>query len=210
MEIFVFPTTSADFLKVVTDVKAQSPDFVLFAGDLSDVEAFVKEAARQQFHPKGFSFSVGPSLPRFSGFQGVGNLASYLLGSTQWSPEANLASDDRYRGSKNFAKIFWDRYFTPAHYLPAGAVASGIVIEKALKKACGLVPAKVREELLRLSLKSFYGPISFNKQGLNVGKPIYTIQLQPQSAGTTPMKEVILHPFSTGQVVWPFPGFIGQ
>ncbi len=197
------------FSKIVTQLAEKAVDFVLFAGDLADAENFVKESAKQEFHPKGFSFSVGPSLPRFSSPQGAGPFAAFMLGSTQWTPAADIQGQDRFHSAKAFAGAFWNRYFSAANYLSAGAVATGLSFEDAIVRAGSLAPEFVRQKLAEQEIATFYGPIAFDKQGLNVQKPIYTIQLQPARTELGKMIEVLvlLNPKSPGKVVWPFPGF---
>jgi branched-chain amino acid transport system substrate-binding protein len=48
----------------------------------------------------------------------------------------------------------------------------------AIQNAGSLDREKVRSALAALDVTTFYGPIRFNDKGLNVSKPMVTIQIQ--------------------------------
>lgn len=195
----VYPATTVDFAPHVERLKALNPDYLVFAGDFADAVSFVREAARQRFAPLGLAFSVGPSLPAFYAAKGLGSLATNLIGPTQWTEAASPAARD-------FAKRFWDRYNEKASYVSAGAAATGAVFVDALTRAGRVDPWAVRAALASTELEGFYGPIRFDARGLNVTKPVYTIQLQSGQDGV--VREVIVWPGVLGErAVWPFPGF---
>jgi branched-chain amino acid transport system substrate-binding protein len=158
------------------------------------------------FNVSGMSFAVGPSIPQF--VQAVGPLAANLFGPAQWIPQLPALGYDRFGTASNFAADYYQRYNLDASYLSAGAVASGLTFEDAIKRAGSIDRLKVRDAIAATQLYTFYGLIQFNSQGINANKPLVTFQLQQCPIGLT---NIILNPKDLvaqgATAVWPFPGW---
>jgi branched-chain amino acid transport system substrate-binding protein len=53
-----------------------------------------------------------------------------------------------------------------------------LAFQYALEKAGSLDPQKVRDALAALDVMTFYGPITFDKRGVNMTKPMVVQQIQ--------------------------------
>ena len=60
-----YPNTSTDLRAPLTETKAKNPDLFLNSGHLQESVAIMQQAKELGFNPKGFGFSVGPSIPDF-------------------------------------------------------------------------------------------------------------------------------------------------
>ena len=66
----------------------------------------------------------------------------------------------------------------PPVYQAASATAAALALHLAIEAAGSIDTGAVRAALRGLSADTFYGPISFDDRGVNVGKPMGTIQVQ--------------------------------
>jgi branched-chain amino acid transport system substrate-binding protein len=62
----------------------------------------------------------------------------------------------------------------------ADGTAACLAFQYAIEKAGTLDPAKVRDALASLDVMTFYGPITFDKRGVNMTKPMIVQQIQNQ------------------------------
>ncbi|MCX6123883.1 MAG: ABC transporter substrate-binding protein [Proteobacteria bacterium] len=195
-----------NFAAITSALAVADADLFVMAGDLWDSMAAVRAAKAQGFMPYGFAFSVGPSVPFFATAMGLGGDANHLIGATQWSPAAQLQGSDRYGTSEAFSSAFWDAYNARPSYLSAGAYATGLTYENAIRRAGTLDASSVRAALAATDYETFYGRIRFNENGLNETKPIYTIQLVVEGSK---VQERLLWPLNAAGVnpIWPFPGW---
>jgi len=72
------------------------------------------------------------------------------------------------------------------------------VVSTELSVKLGLEVEKVREELLRMKVETFYGIIGFDRTGKIVTKPMAVIQIQGG-------KPVTVYPFREAEPVYPKP-----
>lgn len=200
----VYIAGHGNFAAIVAAAKASGVDYFVVAGDLTDSMALVREAKAQNFMPLGLAFSVGPSVPLFASPMGLGPDANHMIGATQWTPAASIYGADHFESAASFAAHFDAAYHARPSYLAAGAYATGLVYENALRRANSLDPAALRHALMATDYETFYGPIKFSDQGLNEGKPLYTIQLHVDGAT---VQERLLWPPAGSVATWPFPGW---
>ena len=87
-------------------------------------------------------------------------------------------------------------------YQAASATAAALALHLAIEAAGSTDTGAVRAALRALSADTFYGPISFDERGVNVSKPMGTIQVQdgeivvvaPDAAATG----VLQYPYGDG------------
>jgi len=181
------------------------PDVLVHTGHLPEAVALVQVAKEMAYLPKGFAFSVGPAMPQFA--TQLGRDAENMLGAAMWTPGQNEAGHDRFVRPQEFVKVFWDRFSAQPSYLAAGAMACGVVLEDAVRRADSISGEAVRDALRATNFPTFYSRVAFDSRGLNVGRPLVSIQLQPGEGG---LRQVPLWPrdlAGESQAVWPFPGW---
>jgi YVTN family beta-propeller protein len=176
-------------------------DLCLVTGHQSESVEAVLEAKKSGFKPRGFAFSVGPSLAIFrSQVLSRGASPEHLFGAAQWTNKVPVLGQDLFVTPIRFAEAFFERFSMKASYFSAGAFACGLVLHEAIRKADSSDGTKVAETIRNLDLETFFGEIRFDELGINSSKPMYTIQLRFNG---NDFDEVILWPPSGA--VWPRP-----
>lgn len=200
--VLVHPHGHADFGALFRAL-AGDADGLLFmhAGHLPEAIAVAEAAHAATFAPLGFAFSVGPAVPSFRAR--LGRRCVGFLGSTQWIPADQGCAHDRYESAAVLAATFAARYSKEISYFAASAVGCGITYEDAIRRAGARHPGAIRDALATTDLRTSFAHIQFDHRGLNVDKPMITIQLQELAGRIT---EVPLLPQSApdSRVLWPF------
>ncbi len=181
------------------------PDVFVQTGHLAESIALVEVAKTLNFVPQAFAFSVGPAFPQFA--TALGDAALNMFNSAMWSAVQREFGHDRFVRPEDFARRFFERFSKQPSYLAAGAVACGIVLEHAIRKAGSKAGAAVSNALRLTNLDTFYSNIQFDSRGLNVNRPLITIQLQKIEGEVV---HVALWPqrVASGKpAIWPFPGW---
>ncbi|HEU5423139.1 MAG TPA: amino acid ABC transporter substrate-binding protein [Nitrolancea sp.] len=193
-----YPNASTNLTAPLTEAKGKNPDLLLNSGHLEESVAIMQQAHQLDLNPLGYGFSVGPSLPDFQST--LKNDANYVFGGTQWTPQLTYNADDLFKSPANYAKLFQQRFGAEPPYQAAESTAGGVTFVKAIEKAGSVDPKKVRDALAGLSFTSFYGPIKFDAQGMNVTKPMAVEQWQNGQKQTVWPQDV-----AAAKPMWPTP-----
>lgn len=204
--VVVYNHLQEDFTKELQAIKSISPDLFFNTGHLSESIDIVNKAAELKFCPKGFAFSVGPTVPKFRSV--LGHKANALFGSAQWNPFVKLVGHDQFITPERFAKRFFERFSMQSSYFSAGGFACGIFFEEAIRSVDSFDPDQLIPALRNTKIESFFAGIELDERGLNNKKPIITIQVQKTDTGE--LEEIPIHPptlVKETEVIWPFPGW---
>jgi branched-chain amino acid transport system substrate-binding protein len=170
------PNQTTDVSSALTKIKPKNPDVIIGSVHLSEGIAIVKQSAELGIKPMVFGETVAPPTPDFA--TTLAASAEGVLGSTQWTQKTG--GSERFFGTasdyaKTFAAQFGGRQPT---YHNAEATAACLAIALAVQKAGTTEPDRVRDEMSTLDTASFFGPIKFNANGMNVTKQMGVIQIQ--------------------------------
>src|SRR6266511_947137 len=195
-----YPNASTDLRAPLTETKGKNPDLFLNSGHLQESVAIMQQAKELGFSPKGFGFSVGPSIPDFeTTLKGDSNA---VMGGTQWTPALKYQGDDLFKTPEAYNTLYKQTFGYEPAYQSAESTACGIAFIKAIEKAGTTDPDKVRDEIAKLNFTSFYGQIKFDERGINVTKPMAVEQWQGSKRVTVWPADV-----AEGKAVWPFPSW---
>ncbi len=195
-----YPNASTDLRAPLTETKGKNPDLFLNSGHLQESVAIMQQAKELGFSPKGFGFSVGPSIPDFeTTLKGDSNA---VMGGTQWTPALKYQGDDLFKTPEAYNALYKQTFNYEPAYQSAESTACGIAFVKAIEKAGSIEPDKVRDEIAKLNFTSFYGQIKFDERGINVTKPMAVEQWQGSKRVTVWPADV-----AEGKAVWPFPSW---
>nr|QNO55615.1 hypothetical protein JLLEDACL_00014 [Methanosarcinales archaeon ANME-1 ERB7] len=186
-----------DLSSILSDLKDDSPNMVLFSAPFGEALSFVKTAKAVGLSPKMFGIIVAPCDPAF--VEQLGKDADYIFGPCQWT--SNLPYDGPVFGSsEDYARLFRDKFGKEPEYHSAAATACGVTYQLALEKASSLDREDVRDALGSLDAMTFYGRIKFNEQGRDIYNPMVAIQVQRG-------KRVTVWPehLATGSAIYPTP-----
>lgn len=207
MGVYQLDHLTSDFESLVKETKVLNPDVLAITGHLPESISAVKDLRRMGLTPKAIVFSVGPGFPQFA--QQLGSASENLSGASMWSHSQTSFGHDRYILPQHFADHFFDRFSKKVSYLAAGAFACGLVYEEAIRRANSVDPSMVIKALSKpdFIFETFYSRIEFNRKGLNINRPLLTVQLQSDGKD---VRQVALWPpelASEGEFRWPFPGW---
>ncbi len=166
--------SSADFNTILTKVKAKAPDALLMAGHTEGGINLVQQAKELNVNVKMISLTVGPSEADFR--KSLGKDAEYIFGVASWSPQMNFKGII-FKNTKEFVKIFKEKYKYDPDYHNASAVAELAVFKSAIERAGTLDPQKVRDAIAKTKIETIYGPVEFNPNGQIKGSSV-VLQIQ--------------------------------
>ncbi len=193
VEIFPGDPTPDDIAAVMGKLSEVEAEVFIGAGHYSDSVEMLKTAATLGYAPNAMVLTVGPVDPDLRIDSGTNT--DGLLGSTQWEP--TMAYRGPYFGSAlEYAEYYESLWGEPPVYQAASSTASALALQMAIENAGTLDTDAVRSALQSLDLETFYGPIRFDGRGVNVAKPIGTVQVQntqvvvvaPASAATAELE----------------------
>jgi branched-chain amino acid transport system substrate-binding protein len=197
-----YPANAADMSAPLTAIKSLRPDILIGSGHLQESLLIMKQAQTLGVNLKFFGFTVGPTTPDF--VKSLGPAAEDVFASSQWTPDVKY-SGPLFGSAQNFAKIFDTRYGFVPDYHAAQSAAGGLTLQLAIEKAGTLEPQKVRDALAGLDVTTFYGRIKFNAQGLDVYKPMVTVQIQHGQAVTVWPADI-----ASAKAVYPTPAWTAR
>lgn len=187
------PSGATDVSSALTKIKPKAPDVIFSSAHLVEAIAVVKQAGELGLEGVAFAETIAPPTPDF--VKALGGAAEGVLGSTQWTP--NTAGKDKWFGtSHDYATRFEQMFGRKPEYHNAQATAACLALIVAAERAGSTDPAKVREELAKLDEATFFGPLKFNPQGMNVAKSMSVVQVQggrpvavwPKQSAEAPLK----------------------
>jgi branched-chain amino acid transport system substrate-binding protein len=204
LEILAFekyPGQTPDLTALFTKFRELNPDLLVGGGHFNNAAVFVKTAKALNWSPKAIIMTVGPSNPAFA--KEMGADAEYVWGATQW--ESAMTWKDEYFGTaEQYAARFKAKYPDDpgVNYQNAESTAAGLVLQLAIERAGSLETDKVRDELAKTDIVTFYGPVKFDETGKNIGKPMGAIQIQKGKIIPIAPAEV-----AAGQPIYPAPAW---
>lgn len=149
-----------DFTPLLTRVKSERPDAVLFVSYLADATLLMRQSKEIDLNPKVFAAGgAGFSLPDF--LKGAGDTGEYTISVTQWTPDA------KWTGSREWAERFRARWnYEPSYHSVQAYVSLKIVVD-AIERAGSTDRTAVRDAIRTSNLDSVFGPIHFSDVGQN-------------------------------------------
>jgi branched-chain amino acid transport system substrate-binding protein len=189
------PNQTTDVSAALTKIKPKNPDVIVGSVHLSEGIAIIKQATELGVRPSGgFAETVAPPTPDFA--KTLAGSAEGVLGSTQWTTKT-AGSEKHFGSAADYATTFKAQYAgREPTYHNAEATAACLALVLAVEKAGSTDPDKVRDALAGLDTPSFFGPIKFTPQGMNVTKQMGVIQIQngkavavwPKDSAEAPLK----------------------
>ena len=171
-----YPTGTPDFSTLLATIKDRKPDILIAGGYTGDMIQLMRQSAELKLTVPLTGFLLGPTVPGF--IDSLRRDAEYLLEPVQWS--ANMNRRDQLFGwtAGQYAKLFQKEVGYFPDYHPPQSSAAILVYYHALRKAQSLDPQKVRAQIAKTNIQTFYGPVRFNAKGQNIAKSMAVIQVQ--------------------------------
>jgi len=171
-----YPKGNTDFSALLTKVKAANPDVLAAATYFDDAVALTRQMKELNVNPKMFGVTVGGDLPEF--YDTLKQNAEYIYGATQW--EHTLPYPGNHEYFEAYKKDFGHE---PSYHSTAG-YAGCLIYAEAVKRANGLDADKVREQLLKLEMRTPFGDYKVEADGFQVAHKMVTFQWQKEKKVT--------------------------
>ncbi len=155
-----YPKGNTDFSALLVKIKAANPDVIAASTYFDDAVAITRQMKELNVNPKMFGVTVGGDLPKF--YDLLKQNAEYVYGSTQW--EAGLP----YPGQKEFVDSYQRKFGHEPVYHSAAGYAGCIIYAEGVRRAGTLDSDKVREQLLKLETRTFFGDYKVDADGFQI------------------------------------------
>ena len=169
------PFGADDVDDLITDLAALEPDIFVGGGHYEDAVLFLRSAQELDFRPDAVLITVGPTNPQL--VSDIGSGAEGVLGPTLWAP-AMAYEGESFGTASAYADTYEGLWGEPPIYQAAGSTAAALALHLAIETTGSLDTDAVRDALRDLDIDTFYGPIRFDERGVNVAKPMGTVQVQ--------------------------------
>ena len=166
-----YPKGNTDFSALLVKIKAANPDVIAAGTYFDDAVAITRQMKELNVNPKMFGLTVGGDLPEF--YDLLKQNADYIYGSTQWDESLP------YPGQKEFLAAYKAKFKgqEPSYHTAAG-YAGCLIYAEAVKKAGTLDADKVREQLLKMEIKTAFGDYKVEPDGFQIAHKMVMLQWQ--------------------------------
>lgn len=172
-----------NFEKFISEFKKAVPDIFIGCGHFFDAIRYVQISKKLDFSPKAFVLTIGPTNPKF--IEILKTDANNIICSIQWSPVMNykdntLMNSGMFKSPQDYVaryKQYTGQNLVPS-FIAAESTAAGLALQVAIQRAGSIDPEKVLEQLRKLDITTFFGPIKFDPTGKNVGNYMGVMQIQ--------------------------------
>ena len=192
-----YPKGNTDFSALLTKIKAVNPDVIAAATYFDDAVALTRQMKELHVNPKMYGVTVGGDLPEF--YDTLKGNAEYIYGATQWEPVLN------YPGNKEWFESYKAEFKHEPSYHSAAGYAGCLIYAEAVKRAGSIEADKVREQLLKLEMRTMFGDYKVDQDGYQLAHKMVTFQWQKE-------KKVVVWPddLAQGKILFPTPPWTGR
>jgi branched-chain amino acid transport system substrate-binding protein len=174
-----------DHSATLSQIKSLAPQWIFVTGYINDLLLVRKQMVDQEMKATVVTMIAGPAYQDF--IESAGQTAENITSASWWHPAEQYVGKDIFGTTSNFVKLFRDKYKADPDYGQASAAVCGALFQIAIERAGSLDRDKVRDELAKLDVVTFFGPVKFGPNGqiTSLEPPVFQIQ------GTKP---VVLFP----------------
>jgi branched-chain amino acid transport system substrate-binding protein len=173
---------------------------IMGGGHFADTTTFAKQLYEKKINTSMIALLVAPPESKFAE---LGAACISVIGSSQWEPQAKYSPEAAKQAGKeyfgisaiDFTKSYQAKYEGEIpSYHSAGGYVAGLILQMAIAQAGSTDTAKVKAELDKMDVMTFYGDIKFDNtpkaHGLQLGHDMVFIQWQYDKQGKA-VKEVV-------------------
>ncbi|MEO8922615.1 MAG: amino acid ABC transporter substrate-binding protein [Caldimonas sp.] len=171
-----YAINSMDHSSSLTEIKALKPDWIFFTGYINDLILLRKQMADQRIDAPVVTMIAGPAYQEFIDATGAG--AENITSAAWWHPAVRYKGVGIFESTENYVKLFQAKYHSIPDYAQASASVAGELFQIAIEKAGSLDRKKVRDELAKMNVLTFWGPVRFGSDGQidSLEPPVFQIQ----------------------------------
>ena len=165
-----------DHSATLSQMKSLAPQWIFITGYINDLLLIRKQMVDQEMKAGVVTMIAGPAYQDF--IDSAGQSAENVTSASWWHPAERYAGKDIFGSTENFVKLFRDKYHSDPDYGQASAALCGALFQLAIERAGSLDREKVRDELAKLDVVTFFGPVKFGPNGQinSLEPPVFQIQ----------------------------------
>ena len=165
-----------DHSATLSQMKSLGPQWIFITGYINDLLLVRKQMVDQQMKAPVVTMIAGPAYQEF--IDAAGESAENVTSASWWHPAEQYVGKDIFGSTGNFVKLFKEKYKSEPDYGQASAAVSGALFQIAIERAGSLDREKVRDELAKLDIVTFFGPVKFGSNGQinSLEPPVFQIQ----------------------------------
>jgi len=165
-----------DHASALSQIKSIAPHWIFATGYMNDLILIKKQMADQGIEAPVVTMIAGPAYKEFVAALGKG--AENVTSAAWWHSAVRYKGKDVFGTTENFNKLFRDKYGIDPDYGEASAAASGVVLQLAIEAAGTTDKKAVRDQLAKMNVMTFFGPIKFGPTGQvdSLDPPVFQIQ----------------------------------
>jgi branched-chain amino acid transport system substrate-binding protein len=175
----LYPVGTMDHSAAMSAIKASSPDWIYVTGYTQDLILARKQMADLGVKAPIITMVAGPAYKEY--VDGLGPLANGVTSSSWWHHATNYKGIGVWPTTEAFYKEFVAAHKEDPDYIHASCGAAMDVLVAAIERAGSLDKNKVRDELAKTDVVTFYGPIKFSANGMNQVRDLPIIQVQDKA-----------------------------
>ena len=165
-----------DHAAALSQIKSLSPQWIFVTGYINDLILIRKQMVDQEMKQEVMTMIAGPAYQEF--IEAAGKSAENVTSASWWHPAEQYDGKDIFGSTANFVKLFKVKYNSEPDYGQASAALCGALFQMAIENAGSLDRDKVRDELAKLDVVTFFGPVRFGANGQinSLAPPVFQIQ----------------------------------
>jgi branched-chain amino acid transport system substrate-binding protein len=165
-----------DHSATLSQIKSLDPQWIFVTGYINDLLLVRKQMVDQELKAPVVTMIAGPAYQDF--IESAGQTAENITSASWWHPAERYEGKDIFGTTENFVKLFHDKYKSDPDYGQASAAVCGALFQIAIERAGSLDRDKVRDELAKLDVVTFWGPVKFGPNGQinSLEPPVFQIQ----------------------------------
>jgi branched-chain amino acid transport system substrate-binding protein len=171
-----YAINTLDHSASLSQIKSLAPQWIFVTGYTNDLLLIRKQMVDQQMKGAVVTMIAGPAYQEFIDAAGQG--AENISSAAWWHPAEQYAGKDIFGQTSNFVKLFRAKYNSDPDYGQASAALCGALFQLAIERAGSLDREKVRDELAKMDVVTFFGPVKFGANGQinSLEPPVFQIQ----------------------------------
>ena len=171
-----YAINTLDHSATLSQIKSLAPQWIFVTGYINDLLLVRKQMTDQQIKASVVSMIAGPAYQEFIDAAGPGG--ENITSAAWWHPAAQYSGKDIFGTTANYVKLFKEKYKSEPDYAQASASVAGALFQMAIEKAGSFDKEKVRDELAKLDVMTFFGPVKFGPNGQinSLEPPVFQIQ----------------------------------
>jgi len=184
-----YAPSTTDFSPIINKVISSGADAFLGGGHYPDGATLARQLHEQKAGLKYIAILVAPDSPKFAS---LGDAALGVMVPSQWEPQVKYKPDFGPT-PEQFAKAAYAKTKVEADYHTASGYITGLLLQHAIEKAGSIDPEKVKAELDKIEVNTFFGNDKFatdaKNHGLQTGHQMVLAQWQSKNGKL--VKEIV-------------------